>query len=236
MFIVALLHPSQRIALANSPCRSGQTVVEMAAPMCRRELVVGTRLFGFIEITDIAPAHATDRAQIYFGTKYPEPSSLSHGVQVVYEEDGTTASTTSIDEETGTPVIVKLTSSRELMERELSVRRDYQLSEKHVPKVYSVHHAEKEHYADSTEPEQESPAYCITMECAEDTLENIWLDLKAKGNGERIPLEDVEKIAKALLHLHERGLVHGDIGTHNIGKVRFASIVVFMHVCLWASY
>lgn len=208
----------QRIALANLRCRSGETALERAAPMCKRELIVSMRLFGFIELTDIAPAYATDRTQIYYATKYQDPSSFSQGVQVVYEEDGTT--TTSTDTEIGTPVIVKLTSSRELMERELSVRRDYQLSDDHVPKIYSVHHAEKEHFSSSTEPDHTSPAYCISMECAENTLENIWYDMKAEGNGGRIPLEDIEKIGRALLHLHERGLVHGDFGSHNCGKVR----------------
>lgn len=221
----------QRIALARMRCRSGQTILDAAAPSCKRELIHGMRLFGIIELTDIAPAYATDRSQIYYGIKYPYSSSFSQGVDVVYsyEEGGKGPPVVT---EQGVPVIVKLTSSRKLMEQELSVRRDYQLSEDHVPKIYSIHHAEGT--ADDSQPDQTSPAFCISMECAENTLENVWLDMKADDEGERIPLEDIRKIAEGLLHLHGQGLVHGDFGSHNVGKVRTGQLKRHRYIYLYS--
>ena len=49
--------------------------------------------------------------------------------------------------------------------------------------------------------------------------ENIWLELKGKDTNARIPVEDIRQIAKALLHMHDKGLVHGDFGSHNVGNV-----------------
>ena len=103
--------------------------------------------------------------------------------------------------EVGTPVIVKLTPDRELMEKELSVRRDYQLLDS-VPRIYSIHYC----------CEEPSPTYCISMEQGH-TLENARLENAS------IQKEDIRQIAMSLLHLHDKGLVHCDIGTHNVGKV-----------------
>lgn len=190
---------AQRIALGKASCRMNEKrLVDEAAPNCKRALVVGMRLFGIIELTDIAPAFATDRTSIYYGLKHPE--APAEGVSVVFEgEVG----------ETPLPVIVKLTPYHELMERELSVRHDYQLSGEYVPQIYSVHHSKEQ---------SSSPAYCISMEQGL-TLENIWLELKGKDTNARIPVEDIRQIAKALLHMHDKGLVHGDFGSHNVGNV-----------------
>jgi len=199
---------AQRIALAKASCQmSEKSLLDEAAPDCKRVLVVGMRLFGIIELTDIAPAFATDRTSIYYGLKYPE--APAQGVSVVFEgEVG----------ETATPVIVKLTPYRELMERELSVRRDYQLSPEYVSQIYSVHRSEEISSATEAPDGISSPAYCISMEQGL-TLENIWLELKRRDGNARIPVEDIRQIAKALFHMHDQGLVHGDLGSHNVGKV-----------------
>ena len=196
---------AQRIALANAPCRlSEKPLLEVASPKCKRALLVGMRLFGIIALTDIAPAFVTNRTSIYYGLKYSE--APANGVNVVFEEEGE-AMTADLNG-VATPVIVKLTSHRELMEKEISVRRDCQLSLDSVPRIYSVHYCEKP-----------SPTYCISMEQGL-TLENILLEIKGEDTNANIPMEDIRQIAMTLLHLHDKGLVHCDIGSHNVGKVR----------------
>jgi len=132
----------------------------------------------------------------------------------------TTRTQHSIDEklrlirrEKGQQVIAKLTSKSEIVERELKVRKDYHLSRHYVPAVISVHHTVQ--HAAYSEAMAE-PGYCITMEGADTTAENLMLDMRK--NGKQFPQKAVKRIGISLLHLHEHGLVHGDFGTHNIGK------------------
>jgi len=118
-----------------------------------------------------------------------------------------------IRREKGQQVIAKLTSKSEIVERELKVRKDFHLSRHYVPAVISVHHTVQ--HAAYSEAMAE-PGYCITMEGADTTAENLMLDMRK--NGKQFPQKAVKRIGISLLHLHEHGLVHGDFGTHNIGK------------------
>lgn len=118
-----------------------------------------------------------------------------------------------IRREKGQQVIAKLTSRSEIVERELKVRKDFHLSRHYVPAVISVHHTVQ--HAAYSEAMAE-PGYCITMEGADTTAENLMLDMRK--NGKQFPQKAVKRIGISLLHLHEHGLVHGDFGTHNIGK------------------
>lgn len=118
-----------------------------------------------------------------------------------------------IRREKGQQVIAKLTSRSEIVERELKIRKDYHLSRHYVPAVISVHHTVQ--HAAYSEAMAE-PGYCITMEGADTTAENLMLDLRK--NGKQFPDKALKRIGISLLHLHEHGIIHGDFGTHNIGK------------------
>lgn len=118
-----------------------------------------------------------------------------------------------IRREKGQQVIAKLTSRSEIVERELKVRKEFHLSRHYVPAVISVHHTVQ--HAAYSEAMAE-PGYCITMEGADTTAENLMLDLRK--NGKQFPDKALKRIGISLLHLHEHGIIHGDFGTHNIGK------------------
>ena len=118
-----------------------------------------------------------------------------------------------IRREKGQQVIAKLTSRSEIVERELKVRKDFHLSRHYVPAIISVHHTVQ--HAAYSEAMIE-PRYCITMECADTTAENLMLDMRKSGK--RFPGKSLKRIGISLLHLHEHGIIHGDFGTHNIGK------------------
>jgi len=132
------------------------------------------------------------------------------------------ASQVSIDEkmkqikkEKGQQVIAKLTSRSDVVERELKIRKEYQLSRHYVPAVISVHHTVQ--HAAYSEAMAE-PGYCITMEGADTTAENLMLDMRKYGKS--FSNKVLKRIGISLLHMHEHGLVHGDFGTHNIGKFK----------------
>jgi myosin-5 len=118
-----------------------------------------------------------------------------------------------IRREKGQQVIAKLTSRSEIVERELKVRKDFHLSRHYVPAIISVHHTVQ--HAAYSEAMAE-PGYCITMEGADTTAENLMLDMRKSGK--RFPGKSLKRIGISLLHLHEHGIIHGDFGTHNIGK------------------
>lgn len=118
-----------------------------------------------------------------------------------------------IRKEKGQQVIAKLTSRSDVVERELKVRKDYQLSRHYVPAIISVHHTVQ--HAAYSEAMAE-PGYCITMEGADTTAENLMLDLRKVGKP--FPAKALKRIGISLLHMHEHNLVHCDFGTHNIGK------------------
>lgn len=118
-----------------------------------------------------------------------------------------------IRKEKGQQVIAKLTSRSEIVERELRIRKDYHLSRHYVPAIISVHHTVQ--HAAYSEAMAE-PGYCITMEGADTTAENLMLDLRKAGK--MFPGKALKRIGISLLHMHEHGIIHGDFGTHNIGK------------------
>ena len=118
-----------------------------------------------------------------------------------------------IRKEKGQQVIAKLTSKSDVVERELKVRKDFHLSRHYVPAIISVHHTVQ--HAAYSEAMAE-PGYCITMEGADTTAENLMLDLRKSGKV--FPAKALKRIGISLLHMHEHGIIHGDFGTHNIGK------------------
>lgn len=118
-----------------------------------------------------------------------------------------------IRKEKGQQVIAKLTSRSDIVERELKVRKDFRLSRHYVPAVISVHHTVQ--HAAYSEAMAE-PGYCITMEGADTTAENLMLDMRKAGKP--FPVKALKRIGISLLHMHEHQLVHCDFGTHNIGK------------------
>ena len=118
-----------------------------------------------------------------------------------------------IKKEKGQQVIAKLTSRSDVVERELKIRKDFQLSRHYIPAVISVHHTVQ--HAAYSEAMAE-PGYCITMEGADTTAENLMLEMRKQGKSFSSKL--LRKIGASLLHMHEHGLVHCDFGTHNAGK------------------
>jgi serine/threonine protein kinase len=118
-----------------------------------------------------------------------------------------------IRKEKGQQVIAKLTSRSDVVERELKVRKDYHLSRHYVPAIISVHHTVQ--HAAYSEAMAE-PGYCITMEGADTTAENLMLDMRK--NKKRFPTKALKRVGISIMHLHEHGIIHGDFGTHNIGK------------------
>jgi len=119
----------------------------------------------------------------------------------------------NIRKEKGQQVIAKLTSRSHVVERELKVRKEFRLSRHYVPAIISVHHTVQ--HAAYSEAMAE-PGYCITMEGADTTAENMMLDLRKAGK--KFPVKALKRIGISLLHMHEHGIIHGDFGTHNIGK------------------
>ncbi len=118
-----------------------------------------------------------------------------------------------IRKEKGQQVIAKLTSRSDVVERELKVRKDFHLSRHYVPAIISVHHTVQ--HAAYSEAMAE-PGYCITMEGADTTAENLMLDMRKSGK--QFPIKALKRMGISLLHMHEHGLIHCDFGTHNIGK------------------
>ena len=118
-----------------------------------------------------------------------------------------------IRNEKGQHVIAKITPRSDIVERELKIRKDFNLSRHYVPSVISVHHTI--HHG-AYQNAQAEPAYCITIEGADSTVEHQMVDYRRVGKA--FPSTELRRIGMSLLHLHENGLVHTDFGPHNVGK------------------
>jgi len=163
------------------------------------------------EKSDKADAYVEDwddNSQVSGHSKSSLRSSTSNRSQQSIEEK-----LRLIRREKGQQVIAKLTSRSEIVERELRVRKDFHLSRHYVPAIISVHHTVQ--HAAYSEAMAE-PGYCITMEGADTTAENLMLDMRK--HGKQFPENALKRIGISLLHMHEHGIIHGDFGTHNIGK------------------
>lgn len=105
-----------------------------------------------------------------------------------------------IENDQGKRVIAKLTSRSDIVEAEMSKRKEHNLSRHYVPAIISVHHT-IQHSAYSEAMAE--PSYCITMESADTTAENLLLDLRRSGGS--FAKEHLKSIAISLLHIHDRG-------------------------------
>ena len=234
----------QVVALAQKiENKRGEIPLVTATPLCKHEFRVMFRLFHTLEIVDQNPAFEDVETgiQIYYAIRFSPPKEMFGYFTSLYqdskrennlievwdpstfvEDDEVSPDISAMDSkqrldfiqnEKGRRVIAKLTSRSDIVEAELSMRKDYELSRHYVPAIMSIHHtmlhaAYSEAMAD--------PSYCITMEAADVTCENLILDIRRSGG--TFPMQALKSIAMSLLHIHEHGLVHGDFGSHNTAK------------------
>lgn len=235
----------QVLALAHVKDRHNAIALATATPLCKYEFRVFFRLFHTLEIVDQKPAHVNldSGTQLFYALRYSPPPQHSGFFTIYYEDevdkndyiekyddnpvessyDDDVATNISdmnikqrleaVNEEKGRRVVAKLTPRSNIVKAELSSRQDYQLSKQYVPAIFSVHHTiQNAAYAEA----MAEPGYCITMERAEMTAENLLLDTRKSRS--TFPTSSLKSIAISLLHIHEHGLIHGDFGSHNAGQ------------------
>ena len=237
----------QVLALAHVEDSQGQIALASATPICRHEIRVMLRLFNTLELVKQRPAftNAASDTEIFYALRYDPPPEQSNLFNVQYEQkdddndyrddwdddlsvmSDEKARKTSLEDanmsvteklsvirnEKGQHVIAKITPRADIVERELKVRKDYNLSRHYVPSVISVHHTV--HHG-AYQNASADAAYCITMDGADCTVEHQMLDMRRAGKA--FPSNELKRVAIALLHLHENGLVHSDFGPHSVGK------------------
>jgi len=235
----------QVLALAHVENKKGEVLLATATPLCKHVFRVMFRLFHTLEIVDQTPAFEDKETgtQIFYALRFTPPeekpgyftslyqddkSKNSHveewdSLPVEEDEEEVTPEDLSdmdakeklefVQNEKGVKVIAKLTSRSDIVDAELSKRKDYNLSRHYVPAILSVHHTiQNAAYSEA----MAEPSYCVTMEAADITAENLILDTRRSGGA--FPKADLKGIGMSLLHLHEHGLVHGDVGSHNTAK------------------
>ncbi len=230
----------QIFALAHIKNRRGELALATASPLCKHEFRVMFRLFYTLEILDQTPAFEDRESgtQIYYALRFTPPKEKNGYFTSLYQDDKKLNNNVEVwddlpgedDEaidpdlsamdveqklkflqnEKGVKVIAKLTSRSDIVDAELIQRKKFDLSRHYVPAIISIHHTML--HAAYSEAMAE-PSYCITMEAADMTAENLMLD--ARRSGDTFPIEALKRIAMSLLHIHEHGLVHGDFGSHN---------------------
>lgn len=233
----------QIIALAHIENKRGEIALATASPLCKHEFRVMFRLFYTLEIVDQTPAFEDRESgtQIYYALRFTPPTERYGYFTSLYHDDKNSNNHVEVwddlpvsDDETvdpdlsamdvvqklefvknekGVKVIAKLTARSDIVNAELLKRKEYNLSRHYVPTIISIHHTML--HAAYSEAMAE-PSYCITMEAADITAENLMLD--ARRSGGNFPSEALKRIAMSLLHLHEHGLVHCDFGSHNTAK------------------
>lgn len=174
-----------------------------------------------VDSIDIVHDGKNDKLEEYYET-WDDASRFSDGTKSTKSTKNTWSSRSQqsvgdrlkyIESEKGRLVIAKLTPKADIVDREIRVRNDFGLSKHYVPPIISVYHTSR-HAAYSAAMTE--PGYCITMQGADNTAEN-YLTSRQRA-GKTFPAKALKRIAHSLLHIHEKGLVHGDFGAHNIGK------------------
>jgi len=233
----------QILALAHIENKRGEIPLATATPLCKHEFRVMFRLFQTLEVVDQTPAYENKESgtQIFYALRFTPPKEKPGYFTSLYQDDKSQFNLVEkwdnspvaedeeavpdldamdvaqklefIKNEKGSKVIAKLTSRSDIIDAELSRRKDYGLSRHYVPAILSVHHT-MQHAAYSEA--MADPSFCVTMEAADVTAENLILDTRRSGG--TFPADALRGIAMSLLHIHERGLVHGDFGSHNAAK------------------
>jgi len=201
----------QTFALVHAEHVTGRTAIEMATPICQHIMRSALRIYGVIEIIDSNPAFVNplNETKMFYGMHFSD--TLDN--ELTSESSGIMPEEKKFLMEKGTHVVVKVSASNEVRDREVLIRRDFQLSHKHIPAIISVHSRNEN---DTSARYDGTAGHFVCMECADSTLENMLVNLRARGYN--LPFKELRKIGMGLLHLHEHGLVHGDFGAHNIGK------------------
>lgn len=234
----------QVLALSHVENKRREMALSTATPLCKHEFRVMFRLFHTLEVVDQSPAYINQDkgTQIFYALRYSAPPEMNGFFTALYKDDKSkfndvegcddypvdevddaiVLDTSKMDmneklsfikNEKGKRVVAKLTSRSDIVDAELSKRKDYEISRHYVPAIISVHHTIQ--HAAYSEAMAE-PSFCITMEGADITAENLLLDTRKSGG--TFSKESLKSIAISLLHIHERGLIHGDFGPHNAAK------------------
>jgi len=191
---------------------------------------------GTLQVVDPNPAFRSQvsETELYYGLQYQDhrfdtffselelqAPSLEGYCDDFEHERGLSLSTmkhqvklklSDISTEIRSKVIIKATTYRNVFERDTSIRREFHLSPQFVAAVFSSHPSLTLYLG----PNVRKGVHCVVMECADATFENIIPTLPCREFHETVDL--LYSLATPLFYLHRQLLIHGDFGSHNIGK------------------
>eukprot|EP00934_Nitzschia_sp_Nitz4_P008489 Nitzschia sp. Nitz4//scaffold15_size197535//72790//78495//NITZ4_001576-RA/size197535-augustus-gene-0.120-mRNA-1//1//CDS//3329537709//8479//frame0 len=187
---------------ANGP---SDTVLSRATPKCQQVLTQALRYLGRFEFVGDAPL---------------EVDPL-RGLKVFEALDYANEDTDS----GGRPVVLKCFSELESFQQEIKTLEDFQLDPLFIEDVQI--------FADDSLGETDvQEQYCISIEQSQATLNLVVEGMVKKGGYSSDPklrkkyaakvCAVLRLIAKALRHLHNAGVVHGDVSMENCGKFEHA--------------
>lgn len=178
--------------LANVQDAEGRHVINIASPENKREILAFSLFFRRYELSSFSrPLHKSDTCVVHL--------AIDH-------EDRKRA------------VALKFMCRRDQFDKEINVRAEGGFSAEYVVGILRIHDPDDDGLFGvevSRKGFAQTP-YCIVMEAGERSLLDILEKENIAGRDWSFIRSAALQIAKCLAHVHDRGMVHGDIKNHNI--------------------
>lgn len=188
--IELVLAEGNPLELSERQDSSGRRAVDLAVPRARTAIISKLFFLGRYEIEKGVPVHQSETSVVVFARDHKEEAVVA----------------------------LKLCRDRDHFERELSARSTVQLDDKYAVAVLSTYQGEEIELQAAKYGYNERP-YCLVLDRADRNLLDAILHEGFAGKDMEQVKYITRQLASALEHLHEQGLVHGDLKPLNVVRV-----------------
>lgn len=206
---------SKYINILTSICDThGRKAIDIATPTCKQLLLSKLYFLGRYKFRNIStPVHETGTCVVHIAEDFGDMlQSLSSSSNASTYDNNNYNSDNSTN--TNKTVALKFMRNEDEFLRECTTRKEMNLSEEYIIAMLSAHNSvsDKDYYKDlSSLSYQNIYPYLIVMPACDRNLSSILSHENIAGKNWDEIVRIGRSIAQALDHLHQNGIVHGDV-------------------------
>eukprot|EP01042_Synura_sphagnicola_P036346 gene36346-biopygen3088 len=218
-------YPHRVLDLKDAVDDKGRSCLDIASPVCKILMLKKLYLHGRYEVRAGPPEHRSATSSVFI--------ALDHADFATDHFDSASVAGSNLDDSVGdldghnccASVAMKFMKNRDQFDREVSVRANCKFDSRYVLdclRSYDGDSQDAENVAfrkDAILKGYEEYPYCVVMEAGTMSLKHLIDKQNIAGQDWDAIRNLTKQVAKAVQHVHDRGIIHGDIKALNILQV-----------------